>query len=161
VQEWADGIRKCLKCSRLGKTVVGLKKTGDNEAWFWSVTKRAVLMALRCESAIKHIDWTEPSLATLKDGHLTLKKYFNSSNQAWINAYSQQAMNVESNLTEYSTRDKYQKLAFQPSVDAVFPYGEFNKSYWIHCPSNLALTSLTMQFAKHVFVPAVLAHVSD
>jgi len=157
-----DGTRKCMNCRNRQpgvKAAAELKTAADNAAIFWHNIKSNLTRALKSESVIKGIDWTDPSLTDLKDGHLALEKYWNISTQVWTNTYTQKPTDIRHTIDV--ARGIRQSYAFQASVDAVWPYGEFNKSYWTHCPSNLALTSLAMQFAKGPFVPAVLAHVSD
>jgi hypothetical protein len=155
-----DGARICEKCSKKRQPgAAELKTAADKEAWFLNWVKRRLLDALRREIAIKGLKRTDPSLTALKDGRLTLNKYWHSSSQEWVNAYTQQPTNIQRMIDEYSTRTaNYKRNAFGPSLDAVFPFAEFNKSYWTHCHTNIVLISLAMQFAKYTYIPAVLAH---
>ena len=164
LQEIDNGVRKCWKCANKdrhsGEAAAELR-TADAEAWFWSWAKLKLGDSLKGEVMTKNLDWKDDHeyLKPLKNGHLTLDKYWNRATQAWTNAYTQQSTNIQHTIDAYSRTRRRQ--AFNPSIDAIFPVAEFDKSYFTHSPSNLCLTSLSMQFAKGMFVPAVLAHIRD
>ena len=51
------------------------------------------------------------------------------------------------------------KDPFQPNVDGVFPYAINDGEIHYHAPSNLVVTSLYLNYLKHAYIPAMLAHI--
>ncbi|KAK8163197.1 hypothetical protein BC567DRAFT_251353 [Phyllosticta citribraziliensis] len=62
---------------------------------------------------------------------------------------------------QLSTDSSHGKTPNALTIDAVFPYGFFQETAFIHCRGNLAVTTLVMNYAKHIQIPAFLVALKD
>ncbi|KAK7538484.1 uncharacterized protein J3D65DRAFT_602500 [Phyllosticta citribraziliensis] len=64
-------------------------------------------------------------------------------------------------VEQLSTDSSHGKTPNALTIDAVFPYGFFQETAFIHCRGNLAVTTLVMNYAKHIQIPAFLVALKD